>query len=134
MGGVVLPQPYWFFLNNPETLNTVTLTFCSIKQNFIKDVCAKFGIPILTQYQDIGQNSDKGISNFRIYGQSLIKENCHNSITSNDTDMKHGLVTKLDKRNKTTSKKLTMMPCQQIIVIFPIYNQFGVIWSRIPDA
>ena len=38
-------------------------------------------------------------------GQSLIKENCHNSRTNDDTDMKLGPVTKLDKRNKTTSKK-----------------------------
>ena len=46
--------------------------------------------------------------------------------------MKRGLVTKLDKKNKATSKKLTMMPCQQIIAIFPIYNQFGAICS--PDS
>ena len=46
-----------------------------------------------------------GISDFRISGQSLIKGNCHNSRTSDDIDMKLGPVTKLDKRNKTTSKK-----------------------------
>ena len=43
-----------------------------------------------------------------ISGQSLIKENCHNSRTSGDIDIKLGPVTKRDKRNKTTSKKLTM--------------------------
>ena len=37
--------------------------------------------------------------------RSLIKQNCHNSRTSDDTDMKLGPVTKVDKRNKTTSKK-----------------------------
>ena len=43
--------------------------------------------------------------------------------------MKRKLVTKLGKRNKTMSQKLIMMPCQQIIAIFPIYNQFGAIWT-----
>ena len=42
---------------------------------------------------------------FPISGQFLIKENCHNSRTSDDVDMKLGPVTKLGKRNKTTSKK-----------------------------
>ena len=37
--------------------------------------------------------------------------------------MKLGVVTKLDKRKKTTSKK-----CRQI------YGRFGAIGSRIPDA
>ena len=41
---------------------------------------------------------------FLISGQSLIKENCHNSRTSGDIDMKFGPITKLDKRNKTSGK------------------------------
>ena len=41
---------------------------------------------------------------FLISGQSLIKENCHNSRTSGDIDMKSGPNTKLDKRNKTSGK------------------------------
>ena len=69
------------------------------------DIHAKFGIPTLPQSPNIGQNSDRGISNFWISGQSLIKVNCHNSRTSDDIDMKLGPVTKLHKRNKTTSKK-----------------------------
>ena len=56
-----------------------------------------------------------GISDFRIFGQSLIKENCHNSRTSDDVDMKLGPVTKLDKRNKTTSKKLMLTSCWKIM-------------------
>ena len=58
----------------------------------------------MSQSPDIGLNSDGSISDFWISGQSLIKENCHNSRTSNDIDMKLGPVTKLDKRNKITSK------------------------------
>ena len=46
--------------------------------------------------------------------------------------MKLGPVTKLDKRNKTTSKTFDhyVMPenCD-VIVIFSIYGQFGAIWK-----
>ena len=49
--------------------------------------------------------------------------------------MKLGPVTKLDKRNKTTSKKVddNIMPKNcAAIVVFPIYSQFGAI--RKPDS
>ena len=36
----------------------------------------------------------------------LVKENYHNSRTSKDIDMKLGTVTKLELRNKVTSKKV----------------------------
>ena len=49
--------------------------------------------------------------------------------------MKYGPVTKLDKRNKITLKKFddnaTSANCD-VIVIFPIYGQFGAI--RKPDS
>ena len=84
--------------------------------------------------RNLGQNSDRGISDFWISGQSLIKRNCHNFKTSDDIVMKLGPVTTTDKRNKTTSKQLTMTSCQKIdsIAIFPIYGQFGTI--RKPDS
>ena len=89
------------------------------------------------QSPDIGQNSkdkDGGISDFRISSQSLMKRNCHNSRTSYNIEMKFGPVTKLDKRNKTTSKEfdndVTPKNCVAI-AIFPIYGQFGAI--RKPD-
>ena len=66
--------------------------------------------------------SDEGISDFWISGQSLIKGNCHNSRTSDGIDMKLGPVTKLDKRNKTKSKKFDhdVMPqnCDVIAIFF----------------
>ena len=59
-----------------------------------------------------------------------MEENCHNSRTSDDIDMKCGPATKLDKRNKTKSKKIekdvTLENCD-IIVNFLIYGQFGAI-------
>ena len=49
--------------------------------------------------------------------------------------MKLGPETKLDKKNKTTSKKFdddVMSENCDVIVIFPIYGQFGAI--RKPDS
>ena len=62
----------------------------------------------------------EGISDFPISGQSLIKENCHNSRTRDDIDMKLEQVTKLDKRNKTTSKEFdidVMLENYDVIII-----------------
>ena len=78
--------------------------------------------------------SQTGISDFRISGQSLIKENCQNYRTSHDIDMKLRPVTKIDKRNKTTSKNFdedAMSANCDVIVIFLICCQFGAI---LPDA
>ena len=58
---------------------------------------------------DIGRNSDGGVSDFGISGQSLVRANGCNSRTSDDIDIKLGPVTKLDKRN------LIMMSCQKIV-------------------
>ena len=81
-----------------------------------------FGIHNSSQSPDIGQNSDRGISDFGISGQSLITENCHNSRTSDDIDMKLGPVTKPDKRDKATSKKLTMTSCQKIVTSLSFFG------------
>ena len=78
--------------------------------------------------QILGKTLSK--SSFRNPSQSLIKENCHNSRTSDDIDMKFGPVTKRDTRNKITSKKfdddVVSANCE-VSVIFPIYGQFGTI-------
>ena len=87
------------------------------------------------QSPDIGQNSDVGISDFWISGQSIIKENGYNSRTSDDIDMKLGPVTKLRKRNKATSKKIdddVMSENCDVIVIFRGFGQFGTVWR--PDS
>ena len=66
-----------------------------------------------------------------------MKGNYHNSRTSDDFDMKLLPATKLDKRNKTTSKPqkifddVILANCD-VIVIFPIYGQFEAI--REPDS
>ena len=80
-------------------------------------------------------NSDRGISDFQISGQSLIKENYQNSRTSDNIDMELGPVTKTEKRKKTTSKKIdndVMSENCDVIVIFPNNGQFGAIQK--PDS
>ena len=46
-----------------------------------------------------------GIFDFQIFGQSVIKENCHNATTNNDINIILGPVTKRDKRNTATLKE-----------------------------
>ena len=106
MEGKILHPPSWFSLNNSETVKVATLAFCKIQLHLIRNVLAKFCIPYSPQSPDIGQNSDGGICNFQIYGQSLIKRNCHNSWTSGDIGMKLEPETKTDKRKKNNVKKI----------------------------
>ena len=72
----------------------------------MRDIRAKFGIPNSPQSPDIGQNWVGGISDFRISGQCYINENCHNSRTNHDIDIKLRPVTEVDKRNTATSEKI----------------------------
>ena len=79
------------------------------------------------------QNPDGGISDFRISGQFLIKENCHNSRTSDDIEMKLGLVNKLDKASKATLKKIDVNVMSEncdVIVIFRIFGQFEAVQTQ----
>ena len=80
--------------------------------------------------QNIRQNSDEGIFNFRISGQYVIKK-CHNSrpVMTLTWNLSLRLVTKLDKTSKTRSKDYddVMSEICDVIAIFPIYDQFGAI-------
>ena len=63
------------------------------------------------------------------------KKNYHNSRTSDDIDMKYGAVAKVDKRNKAMLKNVDddiMLANSDVIIFFPIYDQFGDI--RKPDS
>ena len=107
----------------------------SSDKGFIRDSHVKFIITDSLQSPDIGQNSGVGISDFWISGQSFTNDNCHNSRTNHDIDMKLGSVIKLDKKNTETSKKFdddVMSANCDVIVIFPIYGQFALI--RKPDS
>ena len=95
--------PCWFSLNS-EKVKAIALAFFILWQHFIRDIRAKFGIPNSPQSLDIGQNSDGCISDFRIPGQSLMKENCHNSRISDNIGRKLWPVTRLDKTKKKKKK------------------------------
>ena len=89
------------------------MAFCTIQNHFIRDIRAKFGIYNSPQSSDTEQNSDG-----------------YNSRTSDDIDMKLGSVTKLNKRNKTTWKKVgqdVILTHCDVFVIFPVN------WSN-PEA
>ena len=61
-----------------------------------------------------------------------MKENFHNSRTSDDIDMEFGPETKLGKKNKTMSKQFdhdVMSSNCNVIIIFSMYGQFGAIWK-----
>ena len=59
---------------------------------------------------------------FRFPDFQIIKVNCQNSRTSDDIDMKLGPVTKPDKRNKTTSKNLTMTSCRKTVMSLSFFG------------
>ena len=91
--------------------------------------------PTFLSLQILGKTQTGVFPILRTSGQSLIKGNCHNYRTSDDIDMKLGPVTKLHKRKKKTSKKIdsdVMSENYDVIIIFPIYDQFGVIQK--PDS
>ena len=119
--------PCWFSLDNSETVKAVTVTFCSIQEDFVQHICAKCSIP---NSSDIGKNADRGISNFWISGPSFLNKNCHNSRTNHDIDIKRGPVTKFGKTNTKTSKWFddnVMLANWDLIVFFSIYGQFAAI-------
>ena len=72
------------------------------------------------------------MSNFRISDQSLINQNCLNSRTSIDVDIKLGQVTKTDMRNWATSKifddDFMSINCDTFF-ISPVYDQFLKTWK-----
>ena len=103
VGGRLILNPCWFSLNNSEIVKIVTLGFCSMRSHFIyfiRNTRAKFGIVYSSQSPNIGQKPYGGISDFWIFGQSPIKENCRNSRTSDDIDVELEPETKLDKERK----------------------------------
>ena len=78
----------------------------------------------------------RGISDFWISGESIIKENCNKSRTRNDINIRFGPVTKIHKKNKTISEKFDddVMPKNyDVLVIFTISVNLEQSGSRIPD-
>ena len=137
-GGGILPPlpPSWFFLNNSKTLKAVTPAFLQHSVTSYQKHSCQIWYPELV-HNSILDKTQTGISDFRISGQSLIKENCYNARTIDDIDMKLRPVTKRDKRNKTTSKKFdddVMSGNSDVIVIFGFLTNLKQSGGRIPET
>ena len=98
----------------------VTIAKTSKPQVLLKKYLMNF--PDSPQSPDIGQNSEGCNSDFRISGQSFIKENCHNSRSIDDIDMEFGLVTKLTRETNQREKNLAMMSCRQIVTLLSFFQ------------
>ena len=72
------------------------------------------------------QNSGS-ISDFQISGQSLIKENCHKSRTSDNIENK-------EKENKVTSKKKLTIKVVMSLLLFQFMANLEQSGNQIPDA
>ena len=71
------------------------------------------------------------------YRAMVKSENCHNSRTSHDIDMKLGPITKLDKRNTAPSKNIddyVMSANCDVITFFRFMTNLQLSGSRIPGA
>ena len=120
-------------LDRGEGIFTPSLDFPSITQKQEKLLSWQFSHPRL-QILDRTQTTVFRISGFLI---NPLQKNCHDSRTSNDIDMKLGPVTKLDKRNTATSKKLdddVLSANYDAIVIFRFMANLERFRSRISDA
>ena len=87
------------------------------------------------QILDKSQTGIFSISGFLV--KPFIAKTCQNSRTSDDVNMKLGPLTKPDKTNKTTSKKLIMRLCRQImasLVFFKFVVNLEQSGSRILDG
>ena len=91
VGGVILLSPFrWFSLNNSETVKAVTLAWhFSVFSNFLLEAFVQNLVSLSRpSLQILVKPQTGGISDFRIFAQSFIKENRHHSRTSHDIHMK----------------------------------------------
>ena len=102
----------------------------------LREIHTNFGMVNLPQYPGIEQKAEKSISDFRISGHLFINENCHNSRTSHDIDMKFGPVT-WQEQHGYVNKKLKMTSCQQTVTslsCFQFLNNLQPSGGRIPES
>ena len=95
---VNLPPPTKFSLITQKWYKMQPWHFAAFSNILSETFVPKFGISNSPQSPDIGQNSDEGISDLAISGESLINENRR--------IRKLEQVTKIDERNIATLKKL----------------------------
>ena len=98
-GGNSPPPPSWFSLNNSKTIKAITLNFAAFSNILLKTFVPYLVSITRSSLQILGktQTGVLPISGFLA--------NCHNSRTSDDIDVNLGPVTKINNKNKTSSKK-----------------------------
>ena len=77
-GGYFL-LPCWFSLNNLEMVKAAALAFAVFSNILLETFVPNLVFLTRPSLQILGKNSDGGICDFQISGQSLIRRNCHNS-------------------------------------------------------
>ena len=122
----------WFSLNNIETVKALIVQHLVINISIFQkrhsyEIWSPWLAPVSRYWAKL---SDGGISNFQISGQSLIKENYCNPRISDDIDIKLGPVTKFDKRNKKTSKKIWQWRHVSKLWCHRHFSDLWSIWSN----
>ena len=82
-------------------VKAVNLVFCSIREHFIRDIRAKFGISNLPPVSRYWAKLKKGYFQFTNFWAIPYKRN---PLYSDNIDMKLGPVTKLDREAKQRQK------------------------------
>ena len=89
----------------------------------------------MSESSDIDQNSDGSISDLRKSGQSLIKENCHNSRTSDKIDIRHETWTSnYNRQEKQNNAKKLDGDVMLSLPFFRFMADLEQSGSQIPDA
>ena len=94
-------------------VKAVNLIFCSIREHFIRDIHAKFGISNLPPVSRYWAKLKKGYFQFTNFWAIPYKRN---PLYSDNIDMKLGPVTKLDREAKQQQKNMTMTSYWQIVM------------------
>ena len=107
--------PCWFFLNNSETVQGVTLANAAFSNILLETFMPNLVFLICPSVQILGKTQTGVFPIFEF-------QNCHNTRTSDDSDMKLGPVTKLGKRTKQRQKNLTMTSCRKNMTSLPFFQ------------
>ena len=86
--------------------------FAAFSNILLKTFVLNLVVLTLSSVQILGKTQTEYFR-FSDFWSSFINENCYNSRTSHDIEMKLGPVGKFGKRNSGTLKKVTMTSCRQ---------------------
>ena len=131
---IILAIKLWWM----KTPTSITSVFIKNSFFFVKIRSMQFGFQDCKQVGFFIKHSRSNVAmKFLRLLLLIVKENCHNSRTSNDIDVKLGSVTKLNKWSKTRSKKfdddVMTANCDVSVIFLQFIANLGPFGSRIPD-